>query len=62
MGSLKMSGIGELFYFEYGIVYHVFDNHQNNLMTKWVVIYKWTFVSSATDNQKVISPEYLDSP
>ena len=31
-------------------------------MTKWVVIYKWTFVFSATDNQKVISQEYLDSP
>ena len=62
MGSLNMRGVGELFYFEYGIVYHVFDKHQDNLMTKWVVIYKWTFVSSATDNQKVISQEYLNNP
>lgn len=53
-----MRGVGELFYFEWGIVYHVFDNHQDNLMTKWVVIYKWTFESSAIDNQKVISQEY----
>ena len=40
----------------------LFDSHQDNLMTKWVVIYKWTFVSSAIDNQEVISQEYLDSP
>ena len=57
-----MRGVGESFYFEYGIVYHVFDNHQDNLMTKWVVIYKWTFASSAVNNQKVISQEYLNNP
>ena len=57
-----MRGAGALLYFEYGIVSHVFDNHQVNLTTKLVVISKWTFISGATDNQKVISQEYLDSP
>ena len=28
--GFNMEGVGDLFYFEYEIVSHVFDNHQDN--------------------------------
>ena len=29
-GSFNMRGVGDLFYLQYGIVSHVFDNHREN--------------------------------